>query len=110
MAILPLSNQKCCTRPWNGSARDATGIRPLERTSSCTGSRAVPDFVDFVFNPAVVFPTPFLVEGVKFDLSSILSPNFQTSHSLAWGSAPATYHFGTGFSTPSVSPSIGALS
>lgn len=32
----------------------------------------------------MVFPTAFLVEGVKFDLSSILSQQLQASHSFAW--------------------------
>lgn len=51
----------------------------------------------------VVFPTAFLVDGAKCDLSSILSPAFQVSHSFAWaGAQPPQYHFGAGYSTPSL--------
>ncbi|KAI8904509.1 eukaryotic porin-domain-containing protein [Powellomyces hirtus] len=41
--------------------------------------------------------TNFLVEGAKFDLTSVLSPNFTVMHSFAWGSAqyPPSYHFGS---------------
>ncbi|KAI8826623.1 eukaryotic porin-domain-containing protein [Fimicolochytrium jonesii] len=45
----------------------------------------------------MVQPTNFLIEGAKFDLTSVLSPNFTVFHSFAWGSAqyPPTYHFGS---------------
>ncbi|KAJ3023517.1 translocase of outer mitochondrial membrane [Thoreauomyces humboldtii] len=44
-----------------------------------------------------VQPTNFMVEGAKFDLTSVLSQNFTVMHSFSWGSAqyPPSYHFGT---------------
>jgi Eukaryotic porin len=50
------------------------------------------------------FATPFLIEGIKFDLSSILSQSFQSSHSFACGSkdSPSNYHFGAGYSSPEI--------
>ena len=51
-----------------------------------------------------MFPTAYLIEGAKFDLNSIVTPNFQTTHSFAWGSSqqPPSYNLGAGFSTPRV--------
>ncbi|KAI9334278.1 eukaryotic porin-domain-containing protein [Obelidium mucronatum] len=46
-----------------------------------------------------VFPTLHLIQGAKFDVTSILSPNFQCSHSFSWGAAqqPPSYHFSAGY-------------
>ncbi|KAI8803056.1 eukaryotic porin/Tom40 [Cladochytrium replicatum] len=40
-------------------------------------------------------PADYMIEGAKVDLSSMLSPSFQVTHSFAWGSAmyPSSYHF-----------------
>ncbi|KND00559.1 uncharacterized protein SPPG_04867 [Spizellomyces punctatus DAOM BR117] len=45
----------------------------------------------------MVQPTNFLIEGAKFDLTSVLTPHFQVMHSFSWGASqfPPTYHFGT---------------
>ncbi|KAI8850501.1 eukaryotic porin-domain-containing protein [Chytridium lagenaria] len=42
-----------------------------------------------------VFTTQTMIEGARFDISSVLSPNFQVSHSFSWGSAqyPPAYNF-----------------
>ncbi|KAI8996090.1 eukaryotic porin-domain-containing protein [Gaertneriomyces semiglobifer] len=42
-------------------------------------------------------PTNFMIEGAKFDFTSILSQNFQVMHSFSWGSAqyPPSYQFGS---------------
>eukprot|EP00842_Homolaphlyctis_polyrhiza_P006018 jgi/Hompol1/6417/HPOL_004041-RA len=47
----------------------------------------------------MVLPTVFLIQGAKFELTSYMNPSFQTTHSLAWGSAqnPPTYHYGALF-------------
>ncbi|KAI9093823.1 eukaryotic porin-domain-containing protein [Phlyctochytrium arcticum] len=44
----------------------------------------------------MVQPTNFLIEGAKFDLTSILTPHFQVMHSLSWGATqfPPSYNFG----------------
>jgi len=49
-----------------------------------------------------VFPTLHLFDGAKFDFTSILSQNFQVSHSLSFGSQgfPSVYNFGAGYSCP----------
>ncbi|KAJ3139080.1 translocase of outer mitochondrial membrane [Physocladia obscura] len=46
-----------------------------------------------------VFPTLHLIQGAKFDISSIMSQNFQVSHSFSWGAAqqPPSYHFSAGY-------------
>ncbi|KAJ3047414.1 translocase of outer mitochondrial membrane, partial [Rhizophlyctis rosea] len=46
-----------------------------------------------------VHTTNFLFDGAKFDLTSILTPNFQVLHSLSWGSQsyPPSYQFGSVF-------------
>ncbi|KAJ3287789.1 translocase of outer mitochondrial membrane [Borealophlyctis nickersoniae] len=43
--------------------------------------------------------TNYQFDGAKFDLTSILTPNFQVLHSIAWGSPsfPPTYQFGAVF-------------
>ncbi|KAI9209842.1 eukaryotic porin/Tom40 [Polychytrium aggregatum] len=50
-----------------------------------------------------VHPTLHLIDGAKFELTSMLSPNFMVSHSFAWGSSnhqqPPSYHFGAGYHT-----------
>ncbi|KAJ3145086.1 translocase of outer mitochondrial membrane [Geranomyces michiganensis] len=45
--------------------------------------------------------TNFLVEGAKFDLTSVMSPNFTVMHTFSWGSAqyPPSYHFGSMYAT-----------
>ena len=44
-------------------------------------------------------PTVHMIDGAKFDITSVMSPNFQVTHSFGWGSAnyPPTYHFGAGY-------------
>lgn len=51
-----------------------------------------------------MLPTLHVIDGAKFELNSIMSRNFQTSHAFSWGSAqnPPTYHFGAAYSAPSV--------
>ncbi|KAJ3029490.1 UNVERIFIED_CONTAM: translocase of outer mitochondrial membrane [Siphonaria sp. JEL0065] len=46
-----------------------------------------------------VFPTLHLIQGAKFDVTSIMSQNFQVSHSFSWGAAqqPPSYHFSAGY-------------
>ncbi|KAJ3257712.1 translocase of outer mitochondrial membrane [Boothiomyces macroporosus] len=49
-----------------------------------------------------IFPVNYMIDGAKFDLTSIHSQNFQTTHSLEWGSnpqKPASYNFGAMFGT-----------
>ncbi|KAJ3212658.1 translocase of outer mitochondrial membrane [Dinochytrium kinnereticum] len=42
-----------------------------------------------------IFTTQAMIEGARFDISSIMSPNFQVSHSFSWGSSqyPPSYNF-----------------
>ncbi|KAJ3105233.1 translocase of outer mitochondrial membrane [Phlyctochytrium bullatum] len=42
-----------------------------------------------------VFTTHTMIEGARFDLTSVLSPNFNVSHSFQWGSSqyPPSYNF-----------------
>ena len=44
-------------------------------------------------------PTLHVIEGAKFEISSLMSQNFQVSHSLTWGSsqAPPSYNFSAGY-------------
>ncbi|KAI9326663.1 eukaryotic porin-domain-containing protein [Zopfochytrium polystomum] len=44
-------------------------------------------------------PTLHMIEGAKFDITSIMSPNFQVSHSFQWGSSqsPPNYSFAAGY-------------
>ncbi|TPX31497.1 hypothetical protein SmJEL517_g05192 [Synchytrium microbalum] len=46
-----------------------------------------------------VMPTLHVIDGAKVDLTSMLSPAFQVTHSFAWASQqyPPTYHFGAGY-------------
>ncbi|TPX51044.1 hypothetical protein SeMB42_g01426 [Synchytrium endobioticum] len=46
-----------------------------------------------------VLPTLHTIDGAKVDLTSMLSPSFQVTHSFAWASQhyPPTYHFGAGY-------------
>ncbi|KAJ3072261.1 hypothetical protein HDU98_003957 [Podochytrium sp. JEL0797] len=46
-----------------------------------------------------VFPTLHMIQGAKFDITSIMSQNFQVSHSFSWGAAqqPPSYHFSGGY-------------
>ncbi|KAJ3313932.1 translocase of outer mitochondrial membrane [Blyttiomyces sp. JEL0837] len=46
-------------------------------------------------------PTLHMIDGAKFDIASVMSPNFHVSHSFAWGSsqAPPTYHFSAAYQT-----------
>ena len=46
-----------------------------------------------------MFPALHMFDGAKVDLTSMLSPSFQVTHSFAWASQlyPPTYHFGAGF-------------
>ncbi|KAI8918780.1 eukaryotic porin-domain-containing protein [Entophlyctis helioformis] len=48
-----------------------------------------------------MLPTYHQIDGAKFELQSILSQNFQTSHTLSWGSAqnPPSYQFGATYAT-----------
>ncbi|KAJ3196339.1 hypothetical protein HK101_009255 [Irineochytrium annulatum] len=43
-------------------------------------------------------PTMHMVDGAKFDISSVLSPAFQVTHSFTWGAAqyPPAYNFSVG--------------
>ncbi|KAL2919433.1 translocase of outer mitochondrial membrane [Polyrhizophydium stewartii] len=47
-------------------------------------------------------PTNFMIEGARFELHSVHNQNFQTGHSMSWGSAqqPAAYQFTSVFTTP----------
>ncbi|KAJ3417399.1 translocase of outer mitochondrial membrane [Chytridiales sp. JEL 0842] len=44
-------------------------------------------------------PTIHMIDGAKFDITSVLSPAFQVTHSFSWGSAqyPSNYSFGAGY-------------
>ncbi|KAI8621116.1 eukaryotic porin-domain-containing protein [Chytriomyces sp. MP71] len=46
-----------------------------------------------------VFPTLHMINGAKFDITSMMSQNFQVSHSFSWGAAqqPPSYHFSAGY-------------
>ncbi|KAJ3409909.1 hypothetical protein CcCBS67573_g01147 [Chytriomyces confervae] len=46
-----------------------------------------------------VFPTLHLIQGAKFDVTSMMSQNFQVSHSFSWGASqqPPSYHFSAGY-------------
>jgi mitochondrial import receptor subunit TOM40 len=50
----------------------------------------------------VTFPALFQIEGVKVDIASILSENFNIVHSFQWGSQnnPGVYQFGATFTDP----------
>lgn len=49
-----------------------------------------------------ILPANFMVEGAKCDIASILGPNSQVYHSLAWGGSanPPSYSFGAYHATP----------
>ncbi|KAJ3346596.1 translocase of outer mitochondrial membrane [Entophlyctis luteolus] len=74
----------------------ADGVAALKKRNNlaCTGP-----FENLHRETKGVFTTLHLIQGAKFDITSILSQNFQVSHSFSWGAAqqPPSYHFSAGY-------------
>ncbi|KAJ1539367.1 translocase of outer mitochondrial membrane [Cladochytrium tenue] len=70
-----------------GTLRDRQGL-------SCPGN-----FENLHREIKNTLPTLHMIEGAKFDVTSIMSQNFQVSHSFTWGSsqAPPGYSFIAGY-------------
>lgn len=62
---------------------------------SCPGS-----FENLHLQAKMMQPTNHLIEGAKFEFTSIVSPNFQVLHSLTWGKSqePPAYNLGAFYS------------